>query len=114
MPLDAMSGDESDSGVFVTKRLPWRSLDSKVVEWFRILDGLYLSTRFTDNDKPIPGAFPGQRLLPNGILHDANPVSRLPLNFYDPAYLKNLDEYEMARLAPQKAMDLSFPPELQL
>ncbi|KAF7426620.1 hypothetical protein PC9H_008989 [Pleurotus ostreatus] len=114
MPLDAMSGDESDHGVFVRKKLPWRSPDTKVLEWFRVLDGLYLSTRFADNDKPIPGAFPAQRLLPNGILYDANPVPRLPINLYDPAYLNGLDEYGMARLAPQKAIDLSFPPQLQL
>ncbi|KAF9488299.1 hypothetical protein BDN71DRAFT_1436223 [Pleurotus eryngii] len=112
--LNAMSGDESDHGVFVRKKLPWRSPDTKVLEWFRVLDRLYLSTRFANNNKPIPGAFPVQQLLPNGILYDTNPMLQLPINLYDPAYLNRLDKYGMACLAPQKAIDLSFPPQLQL
>src|SRR5271154_5148 len=57
---DAMSGDESDvqNGEcrYIVPVLEWRN--PSVLEWLRIHDHLYLSTRFTADNRPTPGRFP--------------------------------------------------------
>ncbi|KAF4579453.1 hypothetical protein EYR40_000378 [Pleurotus pulmonarius] len=115
MSHEVMSGDESDNdmGVFAIKVLPWRSKDTKVLNWFRTLDHLYLSTRFTSADKPKSGPFPHKRVVTSRIDHESSPPKGLPKNFYDPNYLSSLDAQEREQLEIRDAVDLSFPPNLE-
>lgn len=115
MSHEVMSGDESDNdmGVFAIKVLPWRSKDTKVVHWFRTLDHLYLSTRFTTADRPKSGPLPHKRVMTSRIDHESSTPKGLPRNFYDPNYLSSLDVQEREQLEIQDAVDLSFPPNLE-
>ncbi|KAF9495914.1 hypothetical protein BDN71DRAFT_1506258 [Pleurotus eryngii] len=115
MSHEVMSGDESDNdmGVFAIKVLPWHSKDTKVLNWFRTLDRLYLSTCFTSADKLKSGPFLHKRVVMSRINHESFPPKGLPKNFYDPNYLYSLDEQEREQLEIRDAVDLSFLPNLE-
>ncbi|KAJ8474718.1 hypothetical protein ONZ45_g15851 [Pleurotus djamor] len=112
---DIMSGDESDNGFGLhTITTPvWRSTDPSVVQFFNVLDGLYMSSRFQATGKPKPRAFPVQRLrMRNPKVVDSPPVPGLPRNFYDEAYLKKIGRLEVAKLKLKEPISLEFSQEI--
>lgn len=112
MPLEAMSGDETDGPPgawrYVVTNLRWRSDDAEVKTWFRTFDHLHMSTCFTTNDRPTPGAFPHPRVQSRRIETNDTPVAGLPVNFYNRNWLKSLERFELDKLDVQPAVDLGF------
>lgn len=113
MPLEAVSGDETDHAGelegFAIKSIPWRSSSPAVIKWFRTFDALHMSTRFTLNDRAGPGRFPRVRFeAHNRVEEHAKPVPGLPRNFYNPDFLFSLDKYDREALDIQPDFDLSF------
>ncbi|KLO06160.1 hypothetical protein SCHPADRAFT_895681 [Schizopora paradoxa] len=116
--LDSMSDDERDGvGIYGERRFriieqEWKHPD--LTYWVRILDGLYISTRFNEAGKPTPGNWPRIRLppAPNAPKSKKLPPSGLPRNFFNPEYLASLYPYQLARLQVKPPRKLEFPPEL--
>ncbi|KAF9487500.1 hypothetical protein BDN71DRAFT_1478605 [Pleurotus eryngii] len=124
MPCEAVSGDETDHGSssnrlyrktvqerFAITKHPWRS--PQVKEWFRTFDALHVATRFTLDDRAGPGRFPHFRMDSGRVSQRSRPVPGLPKNFYDPNFLRSLDDDEIEKLNPQPDFDLSFSPRVQ-
>lgn len=109
-----MSGDESDvrngDCRYVVPVLEWRN--PEVLEWLRIHDHLYLSTRFTTDNRATPGRFPNSRTYSKRVEAGRRPVAGLPLNFYSPVWLAGLTDLERHMLKIQPAVDLNFPPHI--
>ena len=109
LPSFVHSGDESahDGGKnrYAITTMPWRNL--AVHTFFRTLDRLHLSTRFTAGHRAKRGAFPHIRVPSKRISH--NPaVKGLPENFYDPFYLRGLDEFQLAELNIRPSVEVCF------
>ena len=113
---EVMSEDETDSeydgpadrvGHFI-KIMNWRNPD--VVNFFRVLDALYFSTRFKGN-KWSPGRFPHTR-IPSVRLTECDAVPGLPVNFYRPQWLLQLNDMERRKLKTRPAIDLDFSQEI--
>jgi hypothetical protein len=109
---EVMSDDETDaewegpkdqSPHFVSI-LKWRN--PEVVDFFRILDGLYFSTRFKDN-KWSPGRFPHTR-VPSLRVKYSDAVPGLPENFYNPVWLAQLSDIERRKLRIKEKINLGF------
>ena len=111
-----MSDDETDSEwngppdrvAHFIKRTTWRNPD--VVDFFHVLDALYFSTRFQWN-KWSPGRFPHTR-VPSVRLTECDPVPGLPVNFYRPQWLSQLNEIERRKLKTRPAINLEFSQEI--
>jgi len=109
---EVMSDDETDSEwdgpmdriPHFIKITSWRNPD--VVNFFRVLDSLYLSTRFKGN-KWSPGRLPHTR-VPSVRLRVCDPVPGLPVNFYRPQWLLQLNDIERRKLKTRPAIDLDF------
>ncbi|KDQ22724.1 hypothetical protein PLEOSDRAFT_36655 [Pleurotus ostreatus PC15] len=123
LPLEAMSGDESDhrpknskhySERYIITTLPWRSNAPEVKNWFRGFDALHMSTRFLTDDRPGPGRFPHIRIDSTRLESKAPPVPGLPTNFYNPSFLAGLDPLERDQLNIQPSVDLRFSRRIQL
>jgi hypothetical protein len=114
MPLEGMSGDETDYGSsrprYAITRLPWRN--QSVQPWLRTFDRLHLSTRFGTDDRATPGQFPHPRVNSRRIEPYAKPVPGLPLNFYDPDWLEPLDKFERKELDIGPNVDLGFSSQI--
>jgi hypothetical protein len=109
---EVMSDDETDSEwdgpidriPHFIKIMSWRNPD--VVNFFRVLDSLYLSTRFK-GDKWSPGRLPHTR-VPSVRLRVCDAVPGLPVNFYRPQWLLQLSDIERRKLKTRPAIDLDF------
>jgi hypothetical protein len=112
MPLEAMSGDETDHVQgqvrYAVTRLPWRS--TNIRNWLKTLDLVHLSSRFSTTGRAKRGAFPHRRTLSNRMEQDAAPVPGLPRNFYNPIWLGTLDKHELRALDVQDEVDLTLSP----
>jgi hypothetical protein len=115
MPLEAMSGDETDHEAdeprYAITQLPWRN--PVVRPWFRTFDHLHLSTRFGTDDRALPGQFPHPRIESRRVEGHARAVRGLPVNFYNRDWLESLDTFERTTLNVQPGIDLSFSPQIQ-
>jgi len=109
---EVMSDDETDSewdgpvnrAPHFIKTLKWCNPD--VINFFRVLDALYFSTRFKGN-KWSPGRFPHTR-VPSVRLKGCDAVPGLPVNFYRPQWLLQLSDIERRKLKTRPAIDLTF------
>lgn len=113
MPVDAMSGDETDHRTgevrYIVVKYEWRS--SELDDWLKTFDFLHLSTRFTPEGRARRGKFPRPRIRNTARpARLGNPVSGLPENFYDSQWLAGLESYEREELDIQPPIDLSFTP----
>lgn len=115
MPLEAMSGDETDhengEARYAITQLPWRN--PAIRSWFRTFDHLHLSTWFGTDDRALPGRFPHHRVESRRIETCSNAVCGLPINMYNPDWLETLDPFEVRHLSIQPELNLSFSPEIQ-
>jgi hypothetical protein len=104
-----VSGDESDHHggrrSFIIFPDIWRN--PKVTGWVRTLDGVYLSTKFNQVDRPTKGNWVRTRLptSTNGT-RQGKVVIGLPKNFYSEDYLKTLSEEGIEDLQMQPAVVL--------
>jgi hypothetical protein len=113
---EVMSDDETDSEwdgpadrvAHFIKVMSWRNPD--VVNFFRVLDALYFSTRFQWN-KWSPGRFPHTR-VPSIRRTECDAVPGLPVNFYRPQWLSQLSEIERRKLKIRPAINLDFSQEI--
>lgn len=113
MPIEAMSGDETDHHMginrYIVTTLPWRA--AWIHEWMLVFDRLHLYSRFSDTGRATRGAFPHVRILGTGERidrHCITPPIGLPRNFYCPQWLSQqtpefIDSLEMA-----EEIDLQF------
>lgn len=114
-----MSGDETDYGWQGPENrkprhvvvIDWRN--PEVLLFFRILDALYTSTRFENDDKVDSGRFPNTRVRSNAVVK-AKVVRGLPQNFYNPEWLKLLTTSEIDDLEMQPSVELNFELETLL
>ncbi|KAL4260737.1 hypothetical protein AB1N83_008542 [Pleurotus pulmonarius] len=125
MPMEVVSGDETDHGPSSNRRLynktvqeryaitnhPWRSLEVK--QWFRTFDALHMATRFTLDDRAGPGRFPHIRIESGRVSKKSRPVPGLPRNFYNPDFLRSLNDHDLETLNPQADFNLSFSRRVQ-
>lgn len=113
---DVMSGDETDhswQGPLHQKPhfvliIDWRN--PEVLIFFRILDGLYFSTRFEHDGRIDSGRFPNTRVRCN-IVVKGKVVRGLPRNFYNPEWLKLLTPSEIDDLEMRPSIELNFAPK---
>lgn len=109
---EVMSDDETDSEwdgpanqiPHFVKIINWRNPD--VINFFRLLDALYLSTRFTGS-KWSSGRFPHTR-VPSVRLNECDAIPGLPVNFYSPQWLLQLSDIERRKLNTRPSIDLDF------
>jgi hypothetical protein len=110
MSFEAMSGDETDhvSGKlrYAITTLPWRS--RHIRDWLTTFDHIYLSTRFTINDRAKKGAFPHPRVSSRRVERCWKAPRGLPLNFYDQKWLDSLGDIERDELDIQPPVDLTL------
>lgn len=110
-----MSGDETDRDhlpgkkCLAIKNMDWRNPAEDLKKFLRTLDHLHLSTRFGSDDLPLSGVFPSLRLPTNRMEAQPRVPTGLPRNFYNPRYLKKLNDFEYRRLDIQPDADLSLP-----
>lgn len=91
-----MSEDEPDRRSAARKipsdylviRPAWRS--EEVTEWLRVMDRVYVATRFTADGRATRGKWMRNRIPSNKVDTAATPVKGLPVNFYDEQWLKSL------------------------
>ena len=95
MPSEAMSSD-----------LNWRN--PQITGRFRTLDALHISTPFALNDRPFPGQFPHRRIPSKRIEANDGLPCGLPLNCYDPVWLRSLDEEEHCQVKEKPPVELIF------
>lgn len=112
-----MSGDETtdqegDKPRYAITNLFWR--DPVIHAWFRTLDRLHLSTRFSSNRRARPGAFPHIRIRSKRSETYQPHQEGLPSNFYNPVYLEMLDDDQLDELKKtmQPELDLNLPANL--
>jgi hypothetical protein len=83
---DGMSSDESDHDgaietTYCPKRMPWRrDIDGEL----KLIDDKYRRLARTQVRR---GAKPAIRVRPSGIISTRDPVTRLPISFYNASWL---------------------------
>lgn len=114
-----MSGDESDHEAGKRSRRcdrqykivndNWRN--PAIRRWLRILDLLYLVSKFNSLGRASKGTWPRVR-NPSYKVVEGVPISGLPKNFYDPIWVADLSEAKCKALDMKPAMNLSFEEEI--
>jgi hypothetical protein len=108
-----MSGDETDKGgrqpirgqrKFLVIQPHWRS--QEVTKWLRVIDNLYKVSRFSSNGRASPGNWVRQRIDLGRVDFHRPPVTGLPENFYDKAWLHGLSQEEVDYLGMQPSVSL--------
>ena len=114
LTVDVMSGDETahEGGKvwYAVTKLKW--WNPAVHAWMTTLDRLHLSTRFTAAGRASRGAFPHIRIPSSRSKHVDPVVPGLPINFYNPAYLRQLDGPQRDNLCMQNEFDMTFTPQI--
>ncbi|KAI6023399.1 hypothetical protein EDC04DRAFT_2900484 [Pisolithus marmoratus] len=109
LPLDAMSGDETDHQPgqkrYAITKLTWRS--QVATEWLRVFDLVHPSTQFNCNGRAKRGAIPHTRIPSRRVEMSSQPVPQLPSNFYDAAWLLTLDNDAKTKLKMLPEVDLT-------
>ena len=107
LPIDVCSGDESahelGENQYAITNMEWQA--PEVLNVFRILDRLHLSTRFRCG-RATQGAFPHIRIKSERVDHCEAPVG-LPSNFYSPEYLVRLQAFQVENLRMTPAIHMS-------
>lgn len=114
-----MSGDEEDFSYlpprglkckrFIVRSMDWRN--PVAVEFFRVLDALYFSLRYSDDGKWSRGHFPDERLRCDRTGH-GSAVRGLPRNFYNPAWLATVDPLQIEMLDMQPSVNFNFSQDI--
>ncbi|KAJ3503848.1 hypothetical protein NLJ89_g8249 [Agrocybe chaxingu] len=116
LPLSVHSGDESahDGGhnQYTITTMAWRN--PALRNFFKVLDWLYLSTRFEDTShRAGRGAFPRRRVMVNRMdTYVLNAVKGLPINFYNPPYIASLDPVSLRELSAKPPVEIAISPEI--
>lgn len=114
-----MSGDETDrcgrepirgQRKFLVVRPGWRS--QQVTKWLRVIDNLYAVHRFSLDGRASRGNWVRHRIDSERVDWDRLPVSGLPENFYDPAWLRGLSQEERDRLEVEPMVSLEHSAEV--
>ena len=114
-----MSGDETDrcgtqpitgQRKFLVVRPGWRS--QEVTKWLRVIDNLYAIHRFSADGRASRGNWVRHRIDSGKVDSDQLPVSGLPENFYDPAWLQGLSQEERNYLDVQPRVGLGHSVEV--
>lgn len=110
------SGDESDRGngngglsVYHIVQDEWRA--PEIRNWLEVFSLLHLSGKWNKVGRRKRGNFPRFRRFSKKKT-EGNPVVGLPVNFYDPVYLKGLTDFERRNLQPKPAVDISHSNEV--
>lgn len=108
-----MSGDETDHrGTMPTKgqrkflvvHPGWRS--TEVTKWLQTIDKVYVHHRFSEDGRASRGNWVRQRVDSGRFDGGCRPVSGLPKNFYDIAWLRTLSEKARVGLRIQPEVSL--------
>jgi hypothetical protein len=114
IPVGAMSGDETDHRQgnlnYVVRPPVWRN--SEIEPFFMALDDLHLSTRFSSNGRAKRGKFPHPRIRSGRPPIPGGGIPGLPVNFYDPRWLRTLTNFERKELKIKPSIDLELSPYL--
>ncbi|KAJ3898184.1 hypothetical protein F5879DRAFT_995057 [Lentinula edodes] len=113
LTAEAISGDETADGssrhkYFITK-VEWRS--KELSDFLGYLTGLHLCSRYIGNGKFQKGAFPKARYAstrPESIYDKDVAPKHLPINWYDPKWLK-VHPMRIKAVQPAKAVPLTLP-----
>ena len=117
---DGMSGDETDhrgtqpikgQRKYFVVRPEWRSRD--VTRWLRIIDEVYVYHRFSEDGRASRGNWVRQRIDSGRFDGARRPVSGLPKNFYDAAWLETLSNKARAELQMQPEISLRHSPTVK-
>lgn len=111
-----MSGDESDRSTkqkdkkyFVVRPI-WRS--QEVTEWLRVMDLVYISSRFAADGRATKGNWVRNRIQSTRVDRDSKPIPGLPHNFYDQTWLEAQTRREKKALKMREAIDLGHSEEI--
>lgn len=114
-----MSGDESDRSEerqtrehrsFFVVSPAWRS--PEVVPWLQVIDNAHLDSRFSESGRASRGNWVRHRMRSDRVDHMQSPVTGLPKNFYDKAWLCRLSQKEQEALEMQEEIELEHDPDL--
>lgn len=113
LTAEAISGDETADGssrhkYFITK-VEWRS--KELSDFLGYLTALHLCGRYIGNGKFQKGAFPKARYAstrPESIYDKDVAPKHLPINWYDPKWLK-VHPMRVKAIQPAKAVPLTLP-----
>lgn len=83
----------------------WRS--KAVTDWLRVIDHIYLASRFSTDGRVTRGKWMRNRKPSNKIDSAATPVKGLPINFYDEDWLESLGRKERNSLKMKEPVDLT-------
>lgn len=102
--VGGMTSDESDTEDSERKRRVAKVWRSKVVgQIFGCVDCAYDSNNLLGRDKR---GMDKRKFGPPSARVNSNPITGLPLNFYDPDWMKTLSSADKRRLKPKPPMDL--------
>lgn len=82
----------------------WRSSDLKSL--VRLCDPLHMRTRYNDAGEPLPGNFPHFRMPSIKESTTCSAPRGLPVNYYNPSYLEELDDEELEELGAVAAVPI--------
>ena len=107
--MGVVSADEADGDVSrnVILRLRWRLAEATL--FLRDLDKVHIANKYKAMGKPGPGRWPTPRVPSTKRMdeHSEAPV-RLPVNFYDEDWLRDLGAEGRKELHAQPRVELTF------
>ncbi|KAJ3964668.1 hypothetical protein EV361DRAFT_39670 [Lentinula raphanica] len=104
------SGPESSDQTFYKTTVPWRS--QELADFLNLLRAYHLSTRHIRQGRYDRGRFPHVRLpskRPDTVIDTTRAPRKLPINWYDPEFLRDQDKEQLEALAPTEAVSLQLP-----
>lgn len=91
-------------------RPAWRS--PEVTNWLRVMDHLYLGSRFAADGRATRGKWTRDRVQSNKVDQAAQAIKGLPENFYDKVWLASLSPKKKRRLNVKEAINLTHTEEI--
>ncbi|KAJ3717035.1 hypothetical protein C8R42DRAFT_724676 [Lentinula raphanica] len=104
------SGPESSEQIYYKTTVPWRS--QELADFLNLLRAYHLSTRHIRQGRYDRGRFPHVRLpskRPDTVIDTTRAPRKLPVNWYNPEFIRDQDEEQLAVLAPTVAVSLQLP-----
>ncbi|KAI0026656.1 hypothetical protein K488DRAFT_92149 [Vararia minispora EC-137] len=108
---DDESDHEGDRPLYKVSKQAWRSVE--LDRFLRLLDLLYLRSKFKSNGVASPGTWPRRRVS-SGQVIPGTVLIGLPTNFYDLNWMKNLDASGLRELDIRDHVSLEPPFELKV
>ena len=111
---DRAQGEDGDNHIlqsgpkrrrYKVLKMQWRSVE--VTTWLRTMDLVYVGTKFYEDNTAVPGNQFRLR-YPSDVTQIGRPITGLPRNFYNAAWLNTLTPEQLAVLDTQPEININF------